>query len=335
MLHLFTHTDADGYGAAFLVLNKFREEHKKSGKELKESDYKIHYMNYGKPFPLDQIKEGDIVFITDYSIEPDEMIKLNRITPYVIWIDHHISSIKKYEDWNDLAQEAYGKGDYIIDGLRFNRVSGTALTWLYLNNGWNAEQTELEIKDIGEKATYDDMMSELEKAPMWIKLINDWDVWNHNLKETKPFIMALNNCLSMETMEKLNDDVILKQGFNWMKLTSIGRTYMEFRDSWASQLREHYGYSTVVIGPDNQQYSMYCLNVGNANSDYSGEELLNQFDIVCHYCFNGSRYVYSFYSNKENVDCAKLCQYFGVDNGGGHKGAAGFRHKDLLFKKEA
>src|SRR5699024_3525054 len=103
-------------------------------------------------------------------------------------------------------------------------------------------------------------------------------------------------------------------------LIETGNKYIDYRNHWSSQLRERYGYDTNIIGPDNKSYSMYLLNLGNANSEYFGDKI-NEYDIVTTFCFNGIKYNYSMYSNKDYVNCAELCRYFGVDNGGGHKGA--------------
>lgn len=340
MLHIFTHDDADGYASGYLVYKYF-----KTTNDLKENEYKYHFMNYNKEFPFNQIDKYDIVFITDFSINPEDMIKLHKITPYVFWIDHHISSIEKYKDWDVLVAQNYFntynkeevKEKFIIDGLRMNGISGCALTWLYLYKGWTEDQKIQAFNEIGEQEIFNIMMKDFEKAPLYLQLINDWDVWGHKLRDTKPFITALNNNLSMINIKVLDDEVnyhFYDNDTSYLEqLIDLGNTYIDYRDNWAAQLRDKYGYKTELLLDENKSYKVYCLNVGNANSDYSGDELLNKYDIICHYCFNGTRYVYSMYSKKDYIDCASLCKYFGVDNGGGHKGAAGFTHKDLLFKK--
>ena len=341
MLHIFTHDDADGYASGYLVYKYF-----KTTNDLKENEYKYHFMNYNKEFPFNQIDKYDIVFITDFSINPEDMIKLHKITPYVIWIDHHISSIEKYKDWNDLVKENYFthynknynknyNSEYIIDGLRMNGISGCALTWLYLYKGWTEEQKIQAFNEIGEQEVFNLMMKDFENAPLWIQLINDWDVWRLKLNDTKPFITALNNNLSIETIQQLDLDSQNNTDLHYLnKLIEDGRKFIDYRDNWAAQLRDKYGYKTELLLDKNKSYKVYCLNVGNANSDYSGNKILDKYDIVCHYCFNGNKYVYSMYSNKDYINCANLCKYFGKDNGGGHKGAAGFTSKDLIFKKD-
>lgn len=337
MLRIFTHNDADGYAAGYLVHKYFDDK-----KHLRENEYKYYFMDYSKEFPLNEIKKDDIIFITDFSINPEDMIKLLRITPYVVWIDHHISSIEKYNDWNELiklnAQRfSFGGSNFTIDGLRMNDISGCALTWLYLYQGWTEKQKLQEINDIGEEKTLNDMMKDFEKAPMWLQSINDWDVWNLKYEFTKPFITSLNNRLSINNIKLLGDenDTDLKYFDIHIK---EGKLFLSYRDNWAAQLREKYGYESSISIPDKNGeinlYKCYCLNVGNANSDYSGKQILDKYDFVVHYAFNGERFVYSLYSTKDEIDCSYISKFLGVDNGGGHKGAAGFTHKELIFKKE-
>ena len=315
MLHIFHHNDADGYAAAFLVKNFYVKE-----KKFSEEDIAFYEMTYDKVFPLNKINKNDLVYIVDFSIEPYDMCKLLQQTKMVTWIDHHISSIEKYFFWKDLILEI---NDVDIAGIRLNGISGCGLTWLYLYN--NIRFYNIEDKDDPAKF-YTEVIN--TNAPKYIKLINDWDVWNLKFDKTKKFILALSNNLTMDTFKQLDDDIENNMLDN---LIALGGEYENFRNNWAAQLRKQYGYEINMI-VNSKPISIYCLNVGNANSDYSGIENLNKYDVICHYCFNGEFYKYSLYSNKDYIDCAVLAKFFGGDNGGGHKGAAGFIHKELLFK---
>ena len=315
MLHIFHHNDADGYAAAFLVKNFYIKE-----KNFSEEDIAFYEMTYDKVFPLNKINKNDLVYIVDFSIEPYDMCRLLQQTKMVTWIDHHKSSIEKYFFWKDLILEI---NDVDIAGIRLNGISGCGLTWLYLYN--NIRFYNIEDKDDPAKF-YTEVIN--TNAPKYIKLINDWDVWNLKFDKTKNFILALSNNLTMDTFKQLDDDIENNMLDN---LIALGGEYENFRNNWAAQLRKQYGYEINMI-VNSKPISIYCLNVGNANSDYSGIENLNKYDVICHYCFNGEFYKYSLYSNKDYIDCAVLAKFFGGDNGGGHKVAAGFIHKELLFK---
>lgn len=148
-MKVFYHNDADGECAGFWV------------KELAYVEEYIGYieMDYGREFPFDKIKKNETVYIVDYSIEPSEMDKLLEITPNVTWIDHHISAIKKYENY-----------DKEIRGVRYDGVAGCMLTYWYLKHMTNG--------GIGDIKPFEESMT--KDAPMFTKLIADYDVWTFN-----------------------------------------------------------------------------------------------------------------------------------------------------------
>lgn len=55
---------------------------------------------YSDEFPHDQIGKGDTVFVVDLSPSLNDMQKLAEKS-FVIWIDHHISSIENYDKMKD------------------------------------------------------------------------------------------------------------------------------------------------------------------------------------------------------------------------------------------
>ena len=59
-------------------------------------------------------------------------------------------------------------------------------------------------------------------------------------------------------------------------------------------------------------------------------EKYSEYPLVMVWVFDGTQYVYSIFSGNLEIDCSKIAESYG---GGGHKGAAGFSSKDLLFRK--
>ncbi|NLN80999.1 MAG: phosphohydrolase, partial [Clostridiales bacterium] len=90
----FYNNDADGRCAGFWVALS-------AGLKDINGSFKTEFIetNYGKPFPLDEIKPDEQVYIVDYSIKPAEMLRLLEITKDVTWIDHHKTAIEKYVDF--------------------------------------------------------------------------------------------------------------------------------------------------------------------------------------------------------------------------------------------
>ena len=79
------------------------------------------------------------------------------------------------------------------------------------------------------------------------------------------------------------------------------------------------------------------VNGGSFSSLAFGDNI-DKYDICICYLNSGDNIKVSLYSNKDYIDCSKLCKSFG---GGGHKSAAGFNtpfpsgESLNLFKKDA
>ena len=59
----------------------------------------VAHSTIDKDIDLNRFKKGDIVFITDFCLSNEDMKYLTN-TCKVIWIDHHISTIKRMEEAN-------------------------------------------------------------------------------------------------------------------------------------------------------------------------------------------------------------------------------------------
>ena len=290
------HNDADGYMSAKIV---------STAQGLNDNDFIC--MDYTRELDLSLIDKNELVYIVDYSLEPYLMGELLNKTKNVIWIDHHKTAIDKYKDFPNVDE---------IKGFRFDGISATALAWLYMRG--------LTVNTGNYTKDYYYMMTKLEKAPLSIQLINDWDVWNHFKSDTKPFMVALNSEIDCwESPNSLFWYDLYKNGSFVKELVEQGRVMTKFRDGWASKFRFNYGFTINLEG-----HKVFCLNLGNANSEYFGD-LINKFDAVMTFCYKGTLNLFnaSIYSNG-NVDVSEIAKKFG---GGGHKGASGFTFKDFSF----
>lgn len=102
--------------------------------------------NYGKQLHLNKFKPGDTVFVTDFSLSKEVFDILADKKIRIIWIDHHKSAI------DDLQAQGWN-----CEGIRRTDYSGAALTWMY----FNPDKT-------------------FEQAPDFIKLVNWYDLWQHD-----------------------------------------------------------------------------------------------------------------------------------------------------------
>ncbi len=255
----FHHNDADGYVSAMCV-KKFAPR----------DGYKEEYIEitYGDQFPFNSIATDEIVYIVDYSIQPDEMHRLLMCTGNVVWIDHHKTAIDKYKDFNvDIA------------GIRQDGVAGCMLTWQYFN----------ELPE--------------DEAPKFIRLVADYDVWTFKYGEdTKNFHTGFDFKRAFSTddywwhiaespcWDESVDNIIVR-----------GKTMNEYRDNIAETYCKSFGFETVFAG-----HKAFAMNQGMVSSDHFKSVDEDKYDLFIAFVFNGVNWQYSLRSSKTDVsDIAK------------------------------
>lgn len=291
MVHILTHNDLDGYSAAYVVQQHFGEE-----------NCDIEHFNYDREPAIEAFQEGDRVVITDYSLTNDQYRQiLAQVGAFgsVTWLDHHITAIRRYEEDPELE----------LKGIHSTRFCGAALAYLF----YEANITQSEVENMSENEL-------TQMLPYWLQLVDAWDCWKTDSpvrKEAELLNMALANQLSIPLIDKMVNNPDLIDGY-----IETGRTYEEFRDSWASHFREKYMFERMLSGHlfnTERDIHIAILNIGCASSKYFGD-VIDNVDVCITECFNGRQWIVSFYSNKEDIDCSYAAKVFG---GGGHKGAAG------------
>lgn len=260
-------------------------------------------MDYGREFPFDKIKKNETVYIVDYSIEPNEMDKLLEITPNVTWIDHHISAIKKYENY-----------DKEIRGIRYDGVAGCMLTYCYLKHMTNG--------GIGDIKPFEESMT--KDAPMFTKLIADYDVWTFNYGHlTKEFHAGLKSIPNTEPNSNFWAEFFMHDNYGTDFLIKEGISRIQYRKETMTHYCETFGFEVMFNG-----YKCFAVNMGMMSSDDFVISNIDNYDMLIGFVFNGHEWRYSLRSTK--VDCSKIAMLYG---GGGHKGAAGFNTKECVLGK--
>lgn len=288
----FYHNDADGKCAGFWV--RFSADLTKRS----ESYYEFIEMSYERPFPIDSIVPNEQIYIVDYSISPDEMRELLKITKDVTWIDHHKTAIEKYRGF-----------EHDIRGIRYDGIAGCMLTCCYLNH-----MTEHGIGDI---RPFDISMT--EDVPMFTKLIADWDVWKFDYGDkTRSFITAFNsydfNPESIEWNRFFKSDSVTD-------MINEGTTMLKYRDGWAKEYLKRFGFEVNFEG-----LNCFAVNLGNCNSEYFKSLPEGKYDAFMPFAYNGEKWTVSMYSKTHDV--FDICKKYG---GGGHAKAAGFTCKELPY----
>lgn len=251
-------------------------------------------VDYVQELPLDKIKKDEKVYFVDYSFSKNtyhRLLKILEITKNIIWIDHHQSSI-------DLINEHPELGD--IKGLVMDKkISATGLAWMYFNREYD-----------------------LNEAPRFIKLISDYDCWILNNEDAILFKLGMD---SLPT-KNVNDDIwsMLLSGNMENDLLKMGKIIAMYTENEHKEYLEKYSFETKI--PGFEEYKVLACN-RRSNSLLFGDKI-NEYDIICPFVFDGDKYTYSIFTNKDNIDCKVIAESFG---GGGHKQAAGFTSDNIIF----
>lgn len=288
------HVDWDGRCAAYWVAKKFGD--------YNPNDFIM--IDHGMSINwFDMISNGEKVIIVDFSIEPDQMKRLMEKTQDVIWIDHHITAIEKYKDF-----------DIEIPGIRYDGIAGCVLSYCY-------------FFEMNNKESFDPKMA--YNAPWFTKFIGDFDVWKYEYgDDTKHFILGLDAC-----GDKLPTDKDFWQSLlvsRCKELIKDGITCEKYRDAIAKRDLEESGFE-FTFG----KYKGLCQN-NHGNSNQFGDRI-NDYDLVCLFTYNGKEkyWDYSFYTAKDYVDVSKVATSYkntpGYISGGGHKKASGLEHNEFIF----
>lgn len=299
----FYHIDEDGKCSAFWV-NKLAKHYDGYEKEFIP-------INYGMDFPFESIQQNEQVYIVDFSILPEQMEKLLEITKNVTWIDHHVSAIKRYDNFQ-----------HSIKGIRYDGIAGCMLTYGYLKHMVKLDQSNGSVVCV----PFDISMT--EDAPMFTKYIADFDVWKFEYGEdTKAFEMGV-QLYDLNPIAEDKDNIfeaMLVLGCEVeCDVISRGRDLLIYRNNWAKEYCEHTGFEVEFEG-----YKCFAMNLAMISSDHFKSVNESEYDMFIGFSYNGKSWNYSLRSTK--IDCSQIAMKYG---GGGHKGASGFSSDEFLLESK-
>lgn len=308
----FYHEDLDGQASAFCV-------HAWAGvRNPHEADKCMYAIHYGQSFPFEDILPREQVWIVDYSVSPDEMLRLLDITKNVTWIDHHKTAIEKYADFPRL-----------IRGIRQNGEAACTLTFKYLN-WWTARGEGPERYSMGDPMPLNG--SDAMPVPRMLKLVGDRDVWRWAFKDETRFFFAgsqmhdtrpdsefwwkcMEHEVDLSSPPNTGNAVVRARGeVFWEQLLRDGQTIEKYKAQSDEGTNGLIGYEVAFEG-----YRCFACNRARVSSDRFGERI-KQYDILLPHYHDGKQWTVSLYSEK--VDVSEIAKKHG---GGGHTGAAGFQ----------
>ena len=191
------------------------------------------------------------------------------------------------------------------------------ITYFYLHHMTHRDFDEIKPFDI----------SMTKDAPVFTKLIADWDVWKFDYgDDTRKFITAFNSYdfrpESEEWARFFNTGFCNDPTFE-TELLKEGAAMIKYRDGWAKSYLERFGFEVEFEG-----LKCFAVNLGNCNSEYFKSLPEGKYDAFMPFAFNGEKWAVSMYSTTHDI--SGICKKHG---GGGHAKAAGFTCVELPFKK--
>ncbi len=272
MIGIYHSKDLDGFASGTII-------------KLKYPDAKMVGYDYGQDFNAKVCNEP--VIMADVSFPIEEMLQLAKDSgSQLTWIDHHISSIERYENYVE------NNGHFLTPFTKIG-IAACELTWMYL----------FPDKDV----------------PLAITLLSEYDVWkNQDIDKWNNIIMPFQYgmrlyCNSLDTfpIDVLTDESLVA------KIIEEGKVVLRYQEKFNEQQCKRAAFEYKFQG-----YSALCLNVSGFNIDVfkcSYDE--SKHDIMLTFRFDGKGWYFSVYTKKETIDCSDIAKQNG---GGGHRKAAGF-----------
>lgn len=335
--HILHHTDEDGTAAGAVTYEYLKRISKRDGVNVRYFFYKIDYTTIIQSL-LGGIHNGDEVFLVDYSFSKKEnlefILDLADRGFNVTWIDHHKTSVDvlRGEAFKDIDVFEYDNFHICVE----TDMCGAALAYLYFYNILNvANVDEVDFKAI-----------------KYLAYVNSYDIWKFDMPNTKQFnygIRALKHTPRNIFSKIFNyNGELVSELFNEEKspeflsmmdtfidtIIEDGAVIEKYCDVENEQTCNQYAFEYFIRDfAHNRVYKCIAVNK-RGNSSMFGD-LIDKYDIVTPFIFNGEQYVYSLYTNKDNVDCEYLAKILGTYDGlggGGHLQAAGFQTYDPIIE---
>ena len=258
--------------------------------KMKYPECELIGINYGDDFPWGSIKQGELVFMVDFSLQPfSDMIRLDNISQ-LIWIDHHKSAIID-------AKEA----EWTIDNKKLREGIGAC------------------------QIVWENMFIAPNVIPTFIKLLAEYDVWNHSDPRTLYFQYGMRQ---FKDTKPENQDLwqSLFDVEEVQRIVEIGKVIIKYQDSENEKYCSARSFDVELDG-----LNCIAVNKGLTNSKvFDSVWDVEKYDAMLTFCLMSPErgWTISLYTDKPSVDVSIIAKNRG---GGGHKQAAGFQCVELPF----
>lgn len=250
-------------------------------------DCEMFGINYGDVFPWDKIGNGEAVFMVDFSLQPFADMEKLNRMCDLIWIDHHASAIKDSDG-------------YHFGGTQRSGIGACELCWEYFDSG---------------------------AVPQGIRLLAQYDVWNHSDHNTIPFQYGLrleNTIPNGHSIESLWGSLFTGVDGVVSDVVKNGRLVLEYVKQENQKYCSACSFETELDG-------LRCVAINKmlTNSQVFDSVWDNKkYDAMLTFGRRRGFWTVSLYTDKPGVDVSLIAKARG---GGGHVQAAGFQCDSLPF----
>lgn len=281
--------DSDGYCSAALVWHGHAT--------VKAQDRVLVPFNYGDDVTeaLAHAGEGDVVWVVDCCLAPDQMKELAERTR-LIWCDHHVTAIKA------MADAKVG-----VEGFQEIGKSGCELVHAYITYEW---------KNAGACAWGKDVS----------RLVGRYDVWDHSDPDVVPFQYGLRACAWASNPASEGWYLALK-GDGLEEIRAEGEAILSYVAEQNKRLSGQ-AFKGTLAGR-----SALFINGGGGSTIFDYAPAKDHVEVLCHFFMDkDGKWRCTLFQGglgkANDLDVSTIAKSFG---GGGHKGAAGFESPGLTF----
>ena len=318
-------------------------------------------LNYPMEFPYEKVPENRIVFITDYSFTEDTIHILYEIakkSKRVVWTDHHKTSMwYKSHPAEDIDEKIIA---ILYDGssstMTTHYISKFLEIYLVINNYSYISELRLtealyafmdnltdtprkvaeDIADIYEKGSKTNLISVFARPgladiepPVYIKLIDDYDIWKHEYDTTLAFHYGL-DMFNHKVYVDLIMDEYKNSDKTMLDIFEEGDVIERYINHQNEEISTKYSFvRRFFYDEEHGMVDILCVN-GRGNSFVFGDKF-DEYPFCLLYHYDGDIWKYSIYCHKkyleQGYDASIIAKDYG---GGGHAGASGFSTKNLL-----
>lgn len=297
---IFYHgSDMDGYASGYIAKKYMLKYHPEAEITMIPLIYNERIL---KISDFTDMRSDDIIIVADWSLTENDFDTINYIINnnlHLIWCDHHETSIR-------FENEFLNTNNLKVEGIRSIENSGAYLLYQYLSNKYDKE---------------------ILTVPEWLEYVSDYDTFHLKYQVSKAFNYGIINSgkhdprYNTSIWNFLDSENKIKSQNSLSRVIHHGKQILKFLFNDNKKYVQSNGFECTLDG-------IKCLACNKISNSLLFESITETYPLLCAFVFDGEKYRYSIYS-KGDVDCSEIAGKYG---GGGHKGAAGFTSKELIFK---